>query len=78
MLQSIAQVKAAGIPIVKLTTPYVHAKAIVADGTVAYVGSENFTVNSLDSNREIGLFLTADVNIVAAQIDADFKAGTAL
>jgi hypothetical protein len=34
--------------------------------------------SSLDSNREIGLVLTDSVNIVAAQIDADFKAGTAL
>lgn len=78
MLQSIMQLKSAGVPIVKLTTPYVHAKAMVADGIVAYVGSENYTQNSLDSNREIGVFLTADVSIVASQIDADFKAGTAL
>jgi len=37
--------------------PYVHAKAAVADGVFAYVGSANFTANSLDRNREAGLLL---------------------
>jgi len=46
---------------------YIHAKAIVADaGTTrqrAFVGSENFSVTSLNGNRELGL-LTPDANIV--------------
>ena len=46
---------------------YIHAKAIVADaGTTrqrAFVGSENFSVTSLNSNRELGL-LTADASVV--------------
>ncbi len=83
MLQAIAALKGAGIPIVKLANPYQHAKAIVADAAiperaVGYVGSENFTQNSIDSNREIGLFLVTDLAKLAATIDADFKAGTAL
>jgi phosphatidylserine/phosphatidylglycerophosphate/cardiolipin synthase-like enzyme len=78
MQQSIGFLKGAGIPVVKLSTPYQHAKVIVADGIAAYVGSENFTQNSLDSNREIGLVLTTDVALITSTIDADFKAGTAL
>ena len=34
-----------------------HAKAVVADGARAYVGSVNFTSNSLNNNRELGLLL---------------------
>lgn len=78
MQMAIGFLKGAGIPVSKLATPYQHAKAIVADGVVAYVGSENFTQNSIDSNREIGLLLTTDVALVSSTIDADFKASTPL
>jgi phosphatidylserine/phosphatidylglycerophosphate/cardiolipin synthase-like enzyme len=37
---------------------YIHAKMIIADGTQAFVGSENFSVTSLDRNRELGIILT--------------------
>lgn len=36
---------------------YIHAKAIVADNAEAFVGSENFSAQSLDSNRELGILL---------------------
>jgi len=42
---------------------YIHAKTVVVDaGTAtaaAFVGSENFTLASLDRNRELGLIVTA-------------------
>ena len=61
----------------KVSTPYIHAKAIVADGVLAYVGSANFTANSLDSNRELGLIVSAqsEIDKVAATINTDFFAG---
>jgi cardiolipin synthase len=34
---------------------YIHAKAIVVDGTRAFVGSENFSAASMDHNRELGI-----------------------
>ena len=37
---------------------YLHAKAIVADGTTAFVGSQNFSTSSLDDNRELGIVTT--------------------
>ncbi len=36
---------------------YIHAKAIIADGREAFVGSENWSAASLDHNREVGLFI---------------------
>lgn len=50
LLQCGAQVKT-------LSTPYIHAKMILADNT-AYVGSINFTTESMDDNRELGIILT--------------------
>jgi cardiolipin synthase A/B len=48
---------------------YIHAKAIVADaglpGQQALVGSQNFSVASLNYNRELGI-LTSDPAVVAA------------
>ncbi|MFM9053963.1 MAG: phospholipase D-like domain-containing protein, partial [Solirubrobacterales bacterium] len=41
---------------------YIHAKAIVADGTRAFMGSENFGYASLNYTRELGLMLTTDPN----------------
>ena len=37
---------------------YIHAKAIVADGLNAFIGSENFGYASMNYNRELGLMLT--------------------
>jgi hypothetical protein len=47
---------------------YIHAKTIIADyGTAsakAFAGSENFSANSLSSNRELGL-ITTDSGVVS-------------
>jgi cardiolipin synthase A/B len=37
---------------------YMHAKIIVVDNKVAYVGSENISVQSLDQNRELGIIVS--------------------
>ncbi|HEY7917433.1 MAG TPA: phospholipase D-like domain-containing protein [Acidimicrobiales bacterium] len=42
---------------------YPHAKAIVVDGTTAFVGSQNFSTAGLDRNRELGL-ITDDPTVV--------------
>lgn len=41
-----------------LAAPYVHTKTVIADGSVAFVGSENFSAASLDTNREVGILMT--------------------
>ena len=78
--QAVATVKAAGGKLVEVHTPYVHAKAIVVDGKVAFVGSENLTLSSLKYNRELGVvFDTAsEVKKVSTTIAADFATGVAL
>lgn len=54
---------AGGASVRLLAAPYVHTKTVVADGIVAFVGSENFSAASLDTNREIGI-LTTDTAII--------------
>ena len=61
-------------------SPYNHAKALVVDGVRAYVGSANFTTNSLRYNRELGVMIgnLEAVNTVAATFAGDFARGKAL
>lgn len=65
------------------TGRYIHAETVLADYGTAnaklFVGSENFTTDSLADNRELGLIFSdpscmAGVN---AAITADFKGGSA-
>jgi phosphatidylserine/phosphatidylglycerophosphate/cardiolipin synthase-like enzyme len=62
---------------------YIHAKTVLADyGTAKaklFLGSENISTPSLNSNRELGLIFSdaASMTAVEAAITADFKAGTA-
>jgi cardiolipin synthase A/B len=64
------------------TAYFIHAKAILADyGTAQaklFVGSENFSTDSLDKNRELGLIFSdqACMTGVYNAIMADFKNGT--
>jgi phosphatidylserine/phosphatidylglycerophosphate/cardiolipin synthase-like enzyme len=78
--ESVAQLKAAGVPIKALGNPDIHSKAIVADGKLAYVGSQNFTANSLNDNREIGIITDAVAEIakVTDAITQDFQKGNPL
>ncbi len=47
-----------GVHVRYLGAPYVHAKLLIADGTAAFVGSENFSATSLDQNRELGIIVS--------------------
>ena len=62
---------------------YIHAKTIIADyGTAsakAFAGSENFSSNSLNDNRELGL-ITTDSGVVSgleSTFDGDFSGSAA-
>jgi cardiolipin synthase len=37
---------------------YIHAKMILADDAIVFLGSENFSAPSLEDNRELGIVLT--------------------
>ena len=55
----LARVKAGGVQVRELSRPYIHAKIFLADGAVAFVGSENISTASLDGNRELGVFVNS-------------------
>lgn len=64
----------AGIPIADPSTPYIHAKSIIIDNKRAYIGSQNFTQNSLDNNREIGILLSEhEITPLREAFETDFK-----
>jgi len=58
------QLAAAGVEVYMMPspmtadTPYIHQKSIVVDGTSAFLGSENFSHNSLDMARELGVIIS--------------------
>ena len=60
-----------GVSVKILQKPYIHAKAIVSDGSELFVGSENISTTSLDRNREAGLMLT-DAGM-ASQVESTFN-----
>ena len=51
-----------------LPNPYVHAKTFIIDDTLAYIGSNNFTTPSLETEREVGI-LTEDQSIIKVLLD---------
>ncbi|MFJ9774534.1 phospholipase D-like domain-containing protein [Kitasatospora sp. NPDC101157] len=81
---SFDEVTAAGAKVVTYSSTtglYVHAKAIVADrGTSTakvFAGSENFSDNSLNNNRELGLIVSDSgvVNTIESTFATDFANG---
>ncbi|MEZ0110163.1 phosphatidylserine/phosphatidylglycerophosphate/cardiolipin synthase-like enzyme [Catenulispora sp. EB89] len=62
---------------------YIHAKAVVADygqsDAAVEVGSMNWTSNSLNNNRELGIILTDTgvENTIETQFSSDYSGGTA-
>ncbi|MFJ2863360.1 phospholipase D-like domain-containing protein [Kitasatospora sp. NPDC087314] len=82
---SFDQVTAAGGQVVTYSSTtglYIHAKTIVADyGTPSakvFAGSENFSDNSLNNNRELGLITTDSgvLDTVESTVARDFSNGT--
>jgi phosphatidylserine/phosphatidylglycerophosphate/cardiolipin synthase-like enzyme len=77
---AVTQLKNAGAHLVSVSSPYIHAKSMVVDGTKAYVGSMNFTTASLVYNRELGVIfsIASEVQKVLTTTRSDFLAGAAL
>ncbi|MDD2916711.1 MAG: phospholipase D-like domain-containing protein [Candidatus Gracilibacteria bacterium] len=53
--EAIATLKSHGIDVRTSKKPIIHAKRALVDGRYSYIGSENYSTNSLDENREIGI-----------------------
>jgi phosphatidylserine/phosphatidylglycerophosphate/cardiolipin synthase-like enzyme len=65
-----------------LTPKYIlhlHTKVLVADGNMAYMGSENLSLTSLDHNREVGVVVTdpSELAPLTTTFEKDWAAGTA-
>jgi phosphatidylserine/phosphatidylglycerophosphate/cardiolipin synthase-like enzyme len=75
----VSALRARGIPVAIMTHPYVHAKAIVADSSRVFVGSENFSATSLDANREAGIIRgdRAIAGVIERTFSSDWKANAA-
>jgi len=56
--QGIATIKQSGVQVREDSQLYMHAKIIVVDNGVAFVGSENISAQSLDQNRELGIIVS--------------------
>jgi phosphatidylserine/phosphatidylglycerophosphate/cardiolipin synthase-like enzyme len=58
--------------------PYMHARAAVVDGKIAYLGSLSLSPDSITSNREMGLILHRQplVRKLEAQFQSDFDTRT--
>ena len=72
---AVSQLGQAGIPIRRSGALFVHAKLLVVDGVHAFVGSENFSDNSLDSNREAGVVVStpsANVARIVSTFEGDW------
>lgn len=56
---------------------YIHAKVIEVDGRRAFVGSENFSVESMEYNRELGLITSSPpiVGSLGRTLRGDFAGG---
>ena len=55
--EGLARLTQGGVGVKLIRSPYIHAKLVLADGTRGWIGSENFSANSLDNNRELGILL---------------------
>ncbi|HWA52353.1 MAG TPA: phospholipase D-like domain-containing protein [Patescibacteria group bacterium] len=51
------ELKNSKVNIKTLSSPYIHGKLILIDNQKAYVGSINFSTQSIDENRELGIIL---------------------
>lgn len=67
-----------GVRVGLLSSPYIHAKAIVADGRTTFIGSENMSSTSLDRNREMGIIVSgaAPAKVVESQFRRDWAAAS--
>ncbi len=73
----LVELSSAGVGVRLVTSPYIHAKSILVDRELAYVGSINFTATSMDQNRELGVITTtpAVIKQLGAAFDEDWGVG---
>jgi cardiolipin synthase len=61
--------------------PYMHSKMILVDGQRLYIGSVNFSTNSMAQARELGILISPSAeirNTIEAAFDQDWNAAAAI
>jgi cardiolipin synthase A/B len=70
-----ARLGARGVLVRRSGPRFIHAKLLVADAAFAFVGSENFSRNALDRNREVGVIISSgdsDVSRIVETFASDW------
>lgn len=55
--KALEELQQAGAKVKMVSSPYIHAKLLIVDNAKAYVGSVNFSSQSMDENRELGIVI---------------------
>lgn len=78
--KTVNKLKENGVMVRTITNPYIHAKLILTDGLKAYIGSVNFSTQSMDENRELGIVITSTdiIQKLTTSFDHDWKQATEL
>ncbi len=73
--KSARELEDSGVDVRTISSPYIHAKLLVTDDAKAYVGSINFTTQSMDENRELGIILseTEVIQRLTESFDSDWE-----
>lgn len=69
--KALDELESAGVQVRTISSPYMHAKMILADDNKAYIGSINFSTQSMDDNRELGIILTQPDDLQTLQMTFD-------
>ena len=77
-VDSLKKLKAGGVLVKTLSSPYIHAKLILVDDQKAYVGSVNLSTQSMDKNRELGIIIQRSdtINTLFSSFQKDWDKGT--
>ncbi|MGH2411093.1 MAG: phospholipase D-like domain-containing protein, partial [Chloroflexota bacterium] len=72
--RGITRIRAAGVAVHLVKSPYIHAKLILVDTRWAFVGSENISAASLDRNRELGVLVRdpSALSLLGATFNTDW------
>jgi phosphatidylserine/phosphatidylglycerophosphate/cardiolipin synthase-like enzyme len=72
--KALDKLKAGGVEVKTLSSPYIHAKLILVDNKKAYIGSINLSSQSLDRNREVGIIITEinSINNIKSTFESDW------
>lgn len=65
------QLTDSGVQVHTISSPYMHGKMMLVDTSRAYVGSINYSTQSMDRNRELGIIISQ--KDIISQLDQTFQ-----